>query len=80
MEYVELVFGYIAVITIPILLLIAFVHIVCWAIKKYLKKDIMPKDGRTYEITELVFKYTGYTLFFTWLTYITLDLIILIIF
>ena len=80
MEYVELVYGYIAIITIPILLLIAFIHIVCWAIKKYFKKDLMPKDERTYEIIELVFKYTAYTLFFTWLAYITLDLIILIIF
>ena len=80
MEYIELVFSYIAIITIPILLLIAFIHIVCWAIKKYFKKDLMPKDGRTYEITGLIFKYTGYTLFFTWLVWLVLDLIILTIF
>ena len=80
MEYLELVVGFVGLITIPILLLIGFIYFVCWLIKKYFKKDLMPKDERTYEITELIFKYTGYTLFFTLWVYFTLDLIILFIF
>tara|TARA_R100000329_G_C7480660_1_gene169356 strand:- start:49 stop:489 length:441 start_codon:yes stop_codon:yes gene_type:complete len=80
MEYIELVVGFVGLITISILLLLGFIYFVCWLIKKYFKKDLMPKDERTYEITELIFKYTGYTLFFTLLAYFTLDLIILFIF
>ncbi len=79
-EYLDLVMGFVGLITVPILLLLGFIYFVCWLIKKYLKKDIMPKDERTYEITELITKYTGYTLFFTLLAYFTLDLIILFIF
>jgi hypothetical protein len=80
MEYIDLVMGFVAVITIPILLLIGFIHIVCWAIKKYLKKDIMPKDERVYEITVLIFKYTGYILFFTWLAFMLSRIIVMFIF
>ena len=80
MEYIDLVMGFVAVITIPILLLIGFIYFICWAIKKYFKKDLMPKDGRTYEITELIFKYTGYTLFITWLAFMLSRIIVLFIF